>query len=170
MTYDPSLQPISPDTMANLKMVKGAVLDLGRIHLVELTRVVESKEIVTDYKTKNRVLGTIRESVEQIDAMLAAIVRELEAAGKLAGAVRQTLGVIDGVHAVFFEREGRVTHIWTVLSADDRSVEEAVYAGERKIIDKLGSTPLDFHLVVRDGRPLDERFPRATCLYKRTLR
>jgi hypothetical protein len=69
--------------------------------------------------------------------------------------IKKHFADLKGIEDIYTVQEGPVTHVWTVLCSDARSVEDAVFEREGRLLDDVGKHPLDFHTVLKGGRPLE---------------
>jgi hypothetical protein len=81
---------------------------------------------------------------------------------RLQALIQKHLSRLGGVEAVFTVKEGPVIHVWTVVTS--QASEDAVYDGERKILDELTAPTVDFHLTIG----ADPRLRKATCVFRRS--
>ena len=59
------------------------------------------------------------------------------------------------VERVYVRFDGRVFYTWIVIEQRDREVQNAVYARERKIINRFHDYSFDFYVVYRSGTDID---------------
>jgi hypothetical protein len=53
------------------------------------------------------------------------------------------------------DNEGKVLRVTVVVDARDPDVRAAIYKREQAIMDELKNLDFDFHIIAREGRPLD---------------
>ena len=68
--------------------------------------------------------------------------------------IKKHFADLKGVEGVYTIKEGAVVHVWTVVCSDSRSVDDAVYEREGRLLDEVGMRGLDFH-IARGARPVD---------------
>jgi hypothetical protein len=69
----------------------------------------------------------------------------------------RNLAGVDGVFLLAPE-DGRVG-LWTVLDDGTREIEDAVYAAESRMMDAHPDARVEFRIVYRHGRPLEQVLP-----------
>ena len=66
--------------------------------------------------------------------------------------------------AVFWQFEGAVLRICTIIESDDFEFERAIYGAERKFLEKFPDVPSDFYVIFQQGRGLEEIRPADSNL------
>ena len=61
--------------------------------------------------------------------------------------------------AVFWNFEGGLLHVCTVIASDDFEFEKLIYAAELTFIERFPKVQTDFYVLPQDGRSLDEVRP-----------
>lgn len=61
--------------------------------------------------------------------------------------------------AVFWQFEGAVLRIWTIIEGDDFEFEKLIYRAEKQFLRKFLKVHSDFYVVFQQGRRLDEVSP-----------
>ena len=86
-----------------------------------------------------------------------------------ASVVRNVFLDVAEIEQVFLSNDGdRGFVVLLVMNSKDYSVLHRIFDLETKIIDSLPGTPINFDVVIRDGRPLgDVVSPRGRMLFQR---
>ena len=65
----------------------------------------------------------------------------------------------DRLKAVFWQFEGAVLRIWTIIASDDFEFEKLIYRAEKNFLRKFPKVHSDFYVVFQQGRRLNEVAP-----------
>ncbi|MCI0455211.1 MAG: hypothetical protein L0Y68_09490 [Candidatus Dadabacteria bacterium] len=87
---------------------------------------------------------------------------------ELRTAIISEIATIKSVEQIFVKQKNRVVTIWTIINEDERQVRRNIYEKEENVFDIFPKIKLDFNVVIRDNRPLEEiiSFDREP-IYKR---
>ncbi|HZX13165.1 MAG TPA: hypothetical protein VFF49_02045 [Thermodesulfobacteriota bacterium] len=87
---------------------------------------------------------------------------------ELINAIISEIATVTSVEQIFVKEKNRVVTIWTIINDDDRQVRRNIYEKEENVFDRFPDIKLDFNVVMRRNRPLEEimSFDREP-IYKR---
>jgi hypothetical protein len=69
--------------------------------------------------------------------------------------VAKQILAVKGTEYVYVKATDRVVRVWTVVDSPGEPVFDAIYDREKAIIDELNPIRFDFHVIAREGRPIN---------------